>query len=40
MLAALVREKERLKLLLEQDVTAFNALLRQRNVPNVITGGQ
>jgi hypothetical protein len=29
--------RQRLKLVLEQDVTAFNALLRQRNVPNVIT---
>jgi hypothetical protein len=29
--------RQRLKLLLERDVTAFNALLRQRNVPNVIT---
>jgi photosystem II stability/assembly factor-like uncharacterized protein len=32
--------RQRLKLLLEQDVTAFNALLRQRNVPNVITDMQ
>jgi hypothetical protein len=29
--------RQRLKLLLEQDVRAFNALLRQRNVPNIIT---
>jgi hypothetical protein len=29
--------RQRLKLVLEQDVTAFNALLRQRNVPNVVT---
>jgi len=29
--------RQRLKLLLEKDVAAFNALLRQRNVPNVIT---
>jgi photosystem II stability/assembly factor-like uncharacterized protein len=28
--------QQRLKLLLQQDVAAFNALLRQRNVPNVI----
>ncbi len=32
--------RQRLKLLLEQDVTAFNALLRQRNVPNVVTDFQ
>uniref|UniRef100_Q026X0 Glycosyl hydrolase, BNR repeat-containing protein n=1 Tax=Solibacter usitatus (strain Ellin6076) TaxID=234267 RepID=Q026X0_SOLUE len=29
--------RQRLKLLIEQEVTAFNALLRQRNVPNLIT---
>ncbi len=31
--------QQRLKLLLQQDVAAFNALLRQRNVPNVIASG-
>jgi hypothetical protein len=30
---------QRLKLLLQQDVTQFNTLLRQRNVPNVIASG-
>jgi hypothetical protein len=29
--------QQRLKLLLEKEVGAFNTLLRQRNVPNVIT---
>jgi len=29
--------RQRLKLLLEKDVAGFNALLRQRNVPNIIT---
>jgi photosystem II stability/assembly factor-like uncharacterized protein len=31
--------QQRLKLLLQQDVAAFNALLRQLNVPNVIASG-
>jgi photosystem II stability/assembly factor-like uncharacterized protein len=31
--------QQRLKLLLQQDLAAFNALLRQRNVPNVIASG-
>ncbi|HYL77378.1 MAG TPA: sialidase [Bryobacteraceae bacterium] len=31
--------QQRLKLLLEKEVAGFNALLRQRNVPNVITNG-
>lgn len=30
--------QQRLKLLLEKEVVEFNAMLRQRNVPNVITG--
>ncbi|SPE24608.1 Glycosyl hydrolase, BNR repeat-containing protein [Candidatus Sulfopaludibacter sp. SbA6] len=29
--------QQRLKLLLEKDVARFNALLRQRNVPNIVT---
>jgi Tfp pilus assembly protein PilO len=32
--------RQRLKVLLEQEVTAFNAMLRQRNVPNVVTDFQ
>jgi photosystem II stability/assembly factor-like uncharacterized protein len=32
--------RQRLKLLLEKDVAGFNALLRQRNVPNIITDMQ
>jgi len=28
--------RQRLKLALEQDVVSFNAMLRQRNVPNLV----
>jgi len=30
--------QQRLKLLLEKEVAGFNAMLRQRNVPNIVTG--
>ena len=33
-------DQQRLKLLLQNEVTAFNELLRQRNLPNVISGMQ
>jgi hypothetical protein len=32
--------RQRLKLVLEQDVVSFNALLRQRNVPNLVADMQ
>jgi hypothetical protein len=32
--------RQRLKLILEQDVSSFNALLRQRNVPNILADMQ
>ena len=32
--------RQRLKLLLEQEVASFNVMLRQRNVPNLITDMQ
>jgi hypothetical protein len=32
--------RQRMTLLMQNDVTAFNAMLRQRNVPNVVVTGQ
>ena len=32
--------RQRMTLLLQNDVAAFNAMLRQRNVPNIVVAGQ